>query len=73
MARLQLDVGGMACPLCADRIANAIGLMKGVHEVNVNLAREEMRIEFEPGEVASAQLKRRLRDLGFIIRRWWQA
>lgn len=68
MAQLQLDVGGMGCPLCAARVAEAIGRIKGVRGVNVSLARGQVRIQFVPREVTLAQLQSAFHDLGFTVR-----
>ena len=68
MAELRLKVGGMVCSLCAAKIAGAIGRMKGVRDVKVSLAREQVRIQFVPREVTPAQLQSAFHGLGFTVR-----
>lgn len=68
MAEVKFQVDGMACPLCAADISDAIGRMKGVGRVEVAFPRAEVRIRFEPREVMPAQLESKLLDLGFPVR-----
>lgn len=73
MAELELNVAGMACSLCADRITAAIGRMNGVRGVEVSLADEEVLIHFEPRDTTPSQLQNAVRDLGFTVRGWAKA
>lgn len=67
-AKLELKIGGMACALCVASIGKRLGGMRGVRDVDVSLAREEVLVEFEPRPVTPAQLKNTFLDLGFTVR-----
>ncbi|MCZ7566134.1 MAG: heavy metal translocating P-type ATPase [Burkholderiales bacterium] len=65
---LQLKVGGMACSFCVASIEKALGRMRGVSSVNVNLAHEETLVAFDPDSVSADAIRRTLRELGYTIR-----
>jgi heavy metal translocating P-type ATPase len=67
-AKLQLKIGGLSCSFCVASITKALGRMDGVREANVNLAHEEVLIEYEPQKVTPAQLTGTLLELGYTVR-----
>jgi uncharacterized membrane protein YdjX (TVP38/TMEM64 family)/copper chaperone CopZ len=67
-AKLELQIGGMACSFCAASISKRLSRMRGVRDVEVSLAQEEVLVGFEPREVTPAQLKSTFVDLGFTVR-----
>ncbi len=64
----QFAVGGMACSFCAESIRKAYDRTSGVESVDVSLAHEEVRVEYDADEIAEVALKDTLRDLGYTIR-----
>lgn len=53
-AKLELQIGGMACSFCAASISKRLSRMRGVRDVRdveVSLAQEEVLVGFEPREV----------------------
>lgn len=64
-ASLDLDIGGMTCASCVNRVERALKKVPGVQEATVNLATESARIVFAPAEQMEARLRRAVRDAGY--------
>ncbi len=69
LANVQLKIGGMSCSFCANSIEKALRREKGVQEVHVSLAHEEVLVRYraEDDGVPTA-VKDVMRALGFTIR-----
>jgi len=65
---IQLKIGGMSCSFCANSIERGLGRDKGVEEVHVSLAHEEVLVRFRPEETSATRIKDILRALGYILR-----
>ncbi len=66
--RLQLKIGGMVCSFCAQAIQKALLGIRGVQEVYVSLAHEEILVEYEPLFVSEAKVRKVLEQLGYTVR-----
>ena len=64
----RYDIGGMSCSFCAESIRKAYERTEGVEEVNVSLAHEEVRIQYDSDSLSEVELKDTLRNLGYTIR-----
>ena len=53
------------CAGCAETITKTLGALTGVRETRVAIAEKEVRIEFDPGRVDEARVRRALVDAGF--------
>ena len=51
MEQITLNIGGMTCAACAQRIEKAIGKLDGVAAVSVNLATEKASVTYHPQTV----------------------
>lgn len=60
-----LQITGMTCAACANRIEKGLGKLPGVTNANVNFALESARIEFSPGEVTIADMQSKVKQLGY--------
>ncbi|MEB3100103.1 heavy metal translocating P-type ATPase [Ferviditalea candida] len=60
-----LQISGMTCAACANRIEKGLGKMDGVSEANVNFALEKASIAYDPEKVSLADLEQRIEDLGY--------
>jgi heavy metal translocating P-type ATPase len=67
-ATLQIKVGGMSCSFCAESIRKAVGRQKGVEEVHVSLAHEEVLVRYSPERTSETAIKDTLRGLGYTVR-----
>jgi copper chaperone CopZ len=64
--RIDIDVYGMDCGLCARGVAAYVGRMHGVKSVDVSLKKGLLQIVLEPGNTLKmADLRKRIRDNGF--------
>jgi Cu+-exporting ATPase len=65
--KISLSIEGMTCASCAARIEKSLKALKGVREVNVNLATEKANILYEPGLVDDRTLEKAVEDLGYKV------
>jgi P-type Cu+ transporter len=63
--KAELDITGMTCAACATRIEKGINKLEGVANANVNLALEKATVEFNPSEVAIADIIAKVEKLGY--------
>ncbi|WP_077620392.1 heavy metal translocating P-type ATPase [Bacillus sinesaloumensis] len=63
--KAELDITGMTCAACATRIEKGLNKMDGIASANVNLALEKAMIEFNPAEVAVADIIAKVEKLGY--------
>ncbi|MDR1496047.1 MAG: cadmium-translocating P-type ATPase [Clostridiales Family XIII bacterium] len=60
-----LNIGGMTCAACAQRIEKRLSKMEGVKSASVNLATEKATVVYEPGEVRVSAMKDVIEKLGY--------
>ncbi|PSL36326.1 Cu+-exporting ATPase [Planomicrobium soli] len=63
--KAELDITGMTCAACATRIEKGLNKLEGVAAANVNLALEKATVEFNPSEVAIADIVAKVEKLGY--------
>ncbi len=63
---IDIGIGEMTCASCVARVEKALKKVPGVHSVSVNLATESARIEVAPTDQIEAQLRRAVRDAGYL-------
>jgi len=64
-SRVELKIGGMTCAACSARVERTLSGMEGVFKANVNLAMERATVEYDPGRVSPAELKKAVVDAGY--------
>ncbi|MBB6636820.1 heavy metal translocating P-type ATPase [Cohnella thailandensis] len=62
---LDLDIGGMTCAACANRIEKGLNRMPGVNKATVNLALETARVEYASGAVSEGDVIHKVEQLGY--------
>ncbi len=65
---VTVGVEGMTCASCVRRVENALAKVPGVLSASVNLATERATVQFLPGQVAIADLRRAVDDAGYRLR-----
>ncbi len=65
--QVSLPVEGMTCASCVARVERALKKVPGVSQATVNLATERATVEFLPGQVAIADLRRAVDDAGYRL------
>lgn len=63
--QVTLQITGMTCAACANRIEKGLNKVDGVAQANVNFAMEQASVNFDPSQVSMAQLEQRIQDLGY--------
>lgn len=62
---IELQIQGMTCAACANRIEKGLNRMPGVSKAVVNLALEKATVEFHPEVVSSKDLIAKIEQLGY--------
>ncbi|OWR31261.1 heavy metal translocating P-type ATPase [Saccharibacillus sp. O23] len=60
-----LQIGGMTCAACSNRIEKGLSRMPGVAGANVNLALEKASVDYDPKETGLAEIERKIESLGY--------
>lgn len=64
---MTLQVNGMTCSACANRVEKALAKIEGVEEANVNLALERSTITYDPAETSVNEMKKTVEKLGYHV------
>ena len=67
MKHIIMDVEGMSCAACANRIEKVIGKMDGVKLANVNFANEKLSLDIDESKVSLGDIKNKAIKLGFKL------
>ncbi|WP_242215518.1 heavy metal translocating P-type ATPase [Bacillus cereus group sp. BfR-BA-01383] len=63
----NLQISGMTCAACANRIEKGLKKVEGVHDANVNFALEKTKIMYDPTKTNPQQFKEKVESLGYSI------
>lgn len=63
--KTSLQLTGMTCAACANRIEKGLNKMEGVQEANVNFALEKASVTFDPNVVTVYQMEEKIEKLGY--------
>ncbi|WP_098749375.1 heavy metal translocating P-type ATPase [Paenibacillus sp. EZ-K15] len=63
--KTSLQLTGMTCAACANRIEKGLNKMEGVQEANVNFALEKASVTFDPNVVSVQQMEEKIEKLGY--------
>ena len=62
-----LQITGMTCAACANRIEKGLSKIEGVEKANVNFALESSTIVYDPAKTNVNEFKARVEKLGFNV------
>lgn len=65
MQKELFDISGMTCSACSSRVNKAVSALDGVSEVNVNLLKNNMTVEFEESVVSVSDLTAAVTKAGY--------
>ncbi len=65
MKQISLQITGMTCAACANRIEKGLNKIEGVTEANVNFAMETAHVEYSPSAVSVTDMQQRIEKLGY--------
>lgn len=60
-----LQITGMTCAACANRIEKGLNKLEGVSEATVNFALEQASVEFDPSTTSVTQMEEKIQSLGY--------
>jgi Cu+-exporting ATPase len=60
-----LQITGMTCAACANRIEKGLSKLPGVSRAAVNFALETAHVEYSPAEIGVAEMLEKVRQLGY--------
>ena len=63
----SLQIQGMTCASCVDRVEKALKAQAGVQEASVNLATEKAAVVYDPEKLGEKDLIRAVEDLGYRV------
>ena len=63
-----LNVEGMSCSHCENRVKKAVSALDGVKNVAVDLAGKTVTVEFDPGKVTVAAIGEAIEDQGYDVK-----
>ncbi|HEL2575748.1 TPA: copper-translocating P-type ATPase [Streptococcus suis] len=67
MKKMTLPVQGMTCATCALTVEKAVGKLVGVAEASVNLATEQLTVNYDDSQVALSDLQATVRKAGYEL------
>jgi len=63
----SLDITGMTCAACANRIEKGLNKLEGVTEANVNFAMERATVTYDPNKINVTQMEQNVQKLGYGV------
>ena len=65
--RKNFPVQGMGCAACVARVQNTIKGLGGVSECNVSLASNSARVDYDPGIITPADIRKAVQNAGYDL------
>lgn len=62
-----LQINGMTCAACANRIEKGLSKIEGVERANVNFALERSTVVYDPAKTNVNEFKERVEKLGYSV------
>lgn len=67
MGHIKFIVNGMTCGHCKAAVEKALGQLKGVSSVHVDLQSKEVSVQFDQAKVDHAAIKETIEDMGYDV------
>lgn len=68
MQEILLNVDGMMCSHCENRVSTAVSELKGVTHVTVSLAEKTVSVTFDPSIVTDQQIRDAITEQGYEVK-----
>ncbi|MFD2673284.1 heavy metal translocating P-type ATPase [Marinicrinis sediminis] len=65
LKQMQMQIKGMTCAACANRIEKGLSRLEGVQQAHVNFAMEKASVAYEPSRVDGQQIEDKIKQLGY--------
>lgn len=66
--KIQLKVEGMSCGHCVKTVETGVGDLDGVKNVNVNLEKGLVDVDFDHSKVTTENIKEAIEEEGYIVK-----
>ena len=67
MNKETIQITGMTCAACAQRVEKAVGRLNGVSGATVNFATEKLTVEYDPGVLGGSDIKETIVKTGYGV------
>ena len=67
MDRQMLQIHGMTCTACAQRIEKIVGRLPGVEQASVNFAGEKLFVEYDREQIDLAAIRKAVSNIGYEL------
>ena len=67
LKKITLQIAGMTCAACVVNNEKVLGDLPGVRKVVVNLATGKAAVEYDPGRVTLAEMRKAVADIGYEV------
>ncbi|SEN77679.1 heavy metal translocating P-type ATPase [Lihuaxuella thermophila] len=64
-----LNITGMTCAACANRIEKGLNKLEGVQEATVNLALEKANVSYDPDQVSLSDVTNKIESFGYGVQK----
>lgn len=66
-AQLVLQVSGMSCSGCEERIGNALSRLDGVRRSSADHEGGQVRVAYDPAQVSAETVRGRIEEMGYGV------
>lgn len=63
----NLQISGMTCAACSNRIEKGLNKLDGVETANVNLTLERTNVKYDPEKINVEDIENKIKDLGYDV------
>ncbi|MGE6376804.1 heavy metal translocating P-type ATPase [Peribacillus muralis] len=67
MKEASMQISGMTCAACANRIEKGLNKLEGVKEATVNLALEKSVVKYDAEIISDTDIEMKIQDLGYDV------
>ncbi len=67
MKKLKLQVNGIHCMGCANKIKNSISSLNVEHQTDVNVESGEVKVSFDQSKASVNDIKTKITEVGFQV------
>lgn len=65
--QLVLEVSGMSCGGCEERISTALSRLEGVRRISADHRSGQVRVAYDPVAVTAQTVRERIADMGYAV------
>lgn len=62
-----IEIGGMTCAACSNRVEKGLSSLHGVKKAGVNLATEKATVTYDQAQISMKEITQKVEDLGYQV------